>query len=318
MDTSPELIASFAAHARAVQGLAPSSVASYTGYVRQFARWLECTGRPVLVVASTADVEAWVVLLATRGLAPRTRALAIHSLRSFYAWLPFRGDDPAAAVPTPRLPPADVTPYRAEEVRDILRGLDGHRDVAGRSAAAIVTTLRFTGLRARELVDAEMRHLDLDAQRLDVVGKGGRQRVVPLAAALTRHLAGYVQEVRPHLPASRWLFVSPTGRRDSPWWGRCPPAFVRRAVREAGDDAAIDGRHHPHRWRHTFATELLRAGVDVHSAQRLLGHVKVGTTAGYLHLVDDELCAAVDQVYRADTEDAEVGLATRAEQLLLR
>lgn len=59
----------------------------------------------------------------------------------------------------------------------------------------------------------------------------------------------------------------------------------------------VAGRHDPHRWRRTFATEVLTAGVDVHTAQRLLGHGKAGTTAGYLHLLDDDLCDAVGRVY---------------------
>jgi len=64
-------------------------------------------------------------------------------------------------------------------------------------------------------------------------------------------------------------------------------------VRRDGEAAQPAGPHHPHRWRHSFATEVLTAGVDVHTTQRLLGHVKAGTTAGYLHLLDDDLCAAV-------------------------
>lgn len=87
---------------------------------------------------------------------------------------------------------------------------------------------------------------------------------------------------------SPWLFANPRSRVGGPWEGRLSPGVVRGIVVRAGDAAQILGRHHPHRWRHSFATEVLTAAVDVHTTQRLLGHVKAGTTAGYLHLLDDE------------------------------
>jgi integrase/recombinase XerD len=136
-----------------------------------------------------------------------------------------------------------------------------------------------------------------------VTGKGARPRTMPLAVDLQRHLRGYLATVRPSCPASPWLFSWPRSRPDGPWCGRISPAVVRAIVRRAGEDAGVPGHHRPHRWRHTFATELLRAGVDVHSAQRLMGHVRAGTTTAYLHLVDEELCEAVDRVYDADVSD---------------
>lgn len=309
-----EVVAAFAAHLHAIQGASPRTVEAYTGTVRRFARWLDEHDDATLTTATSHHVERWIINGAARGLAARTRTLAIHGLRSFYTWLPGRLDDPAARVRTPRLPPSDVTPYQPEESARVLATVAAARGLSARVEQAMLATFRYTGLRLVELVDLSLRDVDLDQRRLTVVGKGGRQRAIPLAHALRRELERYVTTVRPECPPSSWLFSSPRSRADGPWWGRICPSAVRRAVREHGEAADVAGRHHPHRWRHTFATDVLRAGVDVHTAQRLLGHVKAGTTAGYLHLVDDELCAAVDGVYRlpqapAATPDAAVQLS---------
>ncbi|MEX2502429.1 MAG: tyrosine-type recombinase/integrase [Trueperaceae bacterium] len=303
------LTSAYAAYLSAIQGAAPATVAAYTQAVRQFSAWLgEHCGRDV-ARATVADVEAWMVASARRGLAPRTRTLAIASLRSFYTWLPGRDDNPAERVRTPQVPPSDVVPYLPEEAERILAAATARPGLSARVDEAAQVMLRFTGLRVTELVGLGLRDLHLQERRLNVVGKGGRQRTVPLAMALQEHLDGYLRHVRPRCPRSVWLFASPRSRPAGPWSGRMSPRSVRRAVRACGQDAEVGGRHHPHRWRHTFATELLRAGVDVYTAQRLLGHAKAGTTANYLHLVDDELCDAVDRVYDLDDLDRSASTA---------
>jgi site-specific recombinase XerD len=304
-DPTAATIEAFVAHLGGAQGLAATTQRTYGYLVSQFAGWMAPREDRGLATATVEDIEAWIAAQTRRGLAPRTRQLAIAALRSFYTWLPGRDDNPAARVRTPRIPPADVRPYTPEEVTAMLAAAHTGTGLAARVDEAVLLTLRFTGLRVRELVDLELEAVDLDVRRLDVVGKGGHQRLVPIAWDLRTHLHDYLRWTRPSCPPSRWLFASPRSRPDGTWWGRISPPGIRRVVRSFGEAAGVPGRHHPHRWRHTFATELLRAGVDVHSAQRLLGHVKAGKTATYLHLVDDELCEAVDQVYDlVDVEEA--------------
>lgn len=296
-----EVIARFAAHLQGVRGLAPTTVATYTDAVDRFGRWLATRDRGPLATADRADVVAWVAAQAELGLAPATRALNLHGLRSFYDWLPDRADDPTDRVPTPRIPPRDITPYRAIEADRILAVASSDASPCGRLAHAVLATLRYTGLRCAELCSLQIGDLDLDAdaRRIAVVGKGGVPRVVPVAWPLRSILAAYLSESRPLETGSPWLFANPRSRVSGPWEGRLSPAAVRGIVVRAGEEARIPGRHHPHRWRHSFATEVLTAGVDVHTTQRLLGHVKAGTTSGYLHLLDDELCAAVGRVFDA-------------------
>ncbi len=117
-----------------------------------------------------------------------------------------------------------------------------------------------------------------------------------LPAPLVPVLYVYLDEVRPQLPASDLLFVNPRG------YGihhphRFEQAALGREVELAGLGAGVPGRHHPHKWRHTYATELVRAGVDIHVVQRLLGHASIRSTVGYTHLVVDDLRATVAGVW---------------------
>lgn len=294
-----ELVVRFAAHLRGVQGLAPTTVATYADAVERFGRWVGSRDQRPLTAAQREDVVAWITEQAEVGLAPATRALNLYGIRSFYGWLPDRADDPTDRVPAPRIPPRDITPYRAEECDRIIAVAATDPSPCGRLAHAVLATLRYTGLRCAELCSLQIGDLDLraDTRRIEVVGKGGVPRVVPVAWPLRSMLAAYLTESRPLEIGSPWLFANPRSRVGGPWEGRLSTGAVRGLVVRAGGRAGIPGRHHPHRWRHSFATEVLAAGVDVHTTQRLLGHVKAGTTAGYLHLLDDDLCTAVGRVF---------------------
>ncbi|MFP4235871.1 MAG: tyrosine-type recombinase/integrase [Nitriliruptoraceae bacterium] len=287
----------FGDHLRGVRGLAPTTVATYTDTVARFTTWLSVHERGVVESAGRADVVAWLTAQAEVGLAPATRALSLYALRSFYGWLPDREDDPTERVPAPRIPPREIVPYLPADAERILAVAARDASRTGRLAHAVLATLRFTGLRCAELCALQIGDLDLYARRLEVVGKGSVPRVVPVAWPLRRVLSGYLEDVRRLEVSSPWLFANPRSHTGGRWEGRVSPGAVRGMVVRAGAAAGVPGRHHPHRWRHAFATEVLTAGVDIHTTQRLLGHVKAGTTAGYLHLVDDDLCDAVGRVY---------------------
>lgn len=95
-------------------------------------------------------------------------------------------------------------------------------------------------------------------------------------------------------PASPFFFINPLNHGLSGKFGR--PA-IHNLVRKAGAEAGVSGRHFPHRWRHTYATSLIRRGEDIHVVQRLMGHSNIATTTRYLHLSDADLSAAVDRAF---------------------
>ncbi len=221
------------------------------------------------------------------------------ALRRFYSWLVLTGAttaDPAAGLTTPRVAPPVTGTYRPDEVERILAHTRGLTDVRGRQRHAIVAVLRWTGMRSGELRGLPTADLDLGAGRATVLGKGSRTGGVLLPPPLVSVLEAFVDEVRPQLPASSLLLANAHPFVTTAQAGFGQEALARE-VELAGLGAGVPGRHHPHKWRHTYATELVRAGVDIHVVQRLLGHSSIASTVGYTHLVLNDLHAALGDVW---------------------
>ena len=162
----------------------------------------------------------------------------------------------------------------------------------------LLLTLRYSGLRAGELVSLRTEQVDLDDRRISLVGKGRKPRVIPIPHLLADVLREYLEELRPKLPASPYLFANPRGN-----WslhGRYGPRALHNLVVEAGTSAGVAGRHFAHRWRHTYATSLVRRGEDIHVVQRLMGHSNIATTSRYMHLSDADLIDAIDRAFPAN------------------
>lgn len=134
------------------------------------------------------------------------------------------------------------------------------------------------------------------------MGKGNKERRLtiphPLASILTR----YLEEVRPSLPDSDMLLANPNGLRTAGQYGATTQWVIRCITADYGDEAGVPGQNNPHRWRHTYATELLREGTNLYVISRLLGHSDIKTTIKYLHLDDDILRQAVDQVFPSEDD----------------
>jgi site-specific recombinase XerD len=156
--------------------------------------------------------------------------------------------------------------------------------------------LRFTGARAGEISNLRLDRIDLDGRRLEVVGKGARHRLLALPSPLVATLEHFLADVRPELPATPYLFVNTHPFVPDPD-KRCSVSALQRECRLAGDAAGVPGRHYPHRWRHSFATELIRAGMGLAQVQRQLGHASIVSTMLYTHLDVEDVRRSLDAVF---------------------
>lgn len=295
IDPNPDgasLIAAFVDHERAVEGLAAETLRHRDLYLRAFLGWWgEQHDGPSPLQATTADLVAFLVAEADRGMGAYTRKAQVVALRRFYAWLVLTGQtqhDPTVHLRAPRVRPGEILVYPPDQIAQILGHTSSVTDLAGRIRHTIVATLRFTGMRSGELRTLPRERLDLQAEQALVIGKGSRPRTVVIPPPLLPILESFLEEVRPELPDSPLLLSNPSSGVTTPLTGFSHEALYRH-VELAGLGAGVPGRHFPHRWRHTFATELVRAGVDIHIVQRLLGHRSVTSTVGYTHLAVDDL-----------------------------
>jgi integrase/recombinase XerD len=234
--------------------------------------------------ATAEEIEGWLADLRARGQAPSSVARRAAAARTFYRHLVAldrRPDNPAAEVDLPRrhrrLP-------RALSLGEVERLIDAANGVTPRSLrdGALVELLYGAGLRVSEAVGLERGDVDLEGRTVRCIGKGDKERVVPLgtqaAAALRRYLArGRPYLDRRHRPE---LFLNAQG-------GGLTRAGAFLVLRRLAARAGLDPeRVHPHLLRHSFATHLLEGGADLRSVQEMLGHADLGTTELYTHVSD--------------------------------
>jgi integrase/recombinase XerD len=234
--------------------------------------------------ASVEDVEAWLADLRARGQAPSSIARRAAAARSFYRHLVALGertDNPAAAVDLPRrrrrLP-------RSLSLGEVERLIDAANGTTPRSLRdrALVELLYGAGLRVSEAVGLERGGVDLENRTVRCVGKGDKERVVPLGSQAVEALRRYLARGRPYLDRRHRpeLFLNAQG---GPLTRAGAFLVLRRIAAKAGLDPE---RIHPHLLRHSFATHLLEGGADLRSVQEMLGHADLATTELYTHVSD--------------------------------
>ena len=269
------------------RGLSPRTVSAYG---RDLARWLGFVaglgvGDPGRVTAQ--QLREWVFSLKDGGLAATSIRRAQSALRTYYAFLLAEGA--VAADPTDRLESPRATRklpefLSIEETTRLLESPDESKPLFWRDRA-ILEVLYASGVRVSELVELPLSALDVDEGFATILGKGSKERIVPVGEPALRALGRYLRDVRPTLDGGGGLgrvFLNARGRplrREAVW------TIVKDAARRAG----ITRKVSPHTLRHTFATHLVEGGADLAAVQELLGHADISTTQIYTHLDRDYL-----------------------------
>jgi integrase/recombinase XerD len=261
-------------------GRAPRTVDAYRRDLAILAKWL---GKP-LASAQTPELERYVAELRAKGLAATTIARRIAAARSFYRHLVLLGarpDNPAAALDLPRRTRTLPRTLSASEAERLVGAAAGTTPRALRDQA-LVELLYGAGLRVSEAVGIEKGGVDLDERLVRCVGKGNKERVVPLGRPAAEAIRRYLARGRPHLDRRRRqeLFLNAQG-------GGLTRAGAFVILRRLAGKAGLEPeRIHPHLLRHSFATHLLEGGADLRSVQEMLGHADLATTELYTHVSD--------------------------------
>ena len=291
----------------AERGRAANTLAAYRRDLRAYHHWLSERGLGLGAV-DEPTLDAYVAHLRRSGRAPSTVARAMVAVRALYR---FRADeelaetDPGADVEMPQVPRGLPKALTEEEVGRLLGAVVGEEAVARRDRA-MMEVLYGTGLRISELVGLSLGDLDLDAGLLRALGKGGRERVVPLGSMAHQSLAGWLTPSgRDQMVPSQWsrrgdaeaVFLNARGGRLSRQgaWG---------VVRKYGDQVGLAERLSPHVLRHSCATHMLDHGADIRAVQELLGHASISTTQVYTMVSTERLRAVYESAHpRARTQD---------------
>jgi integrase/recombinase XerD len=269
----------------ASQGLAPGTVAAYAADARAFVSFLERAGKSP-AEAAIGDVAAWIAARQVGGAEARTLAKASSALRSLFRFLTDEGlveSNPARLLESPHLPMRIPRCLAPAEVDRLLAACDP-ADPVGLRDAALFELVYSCGLRASEAAGLTLERVSLAEGMVRVMGKGSRERLVPVGDRARALVGRYLAEARPSLArASRpcdALFLGRLGRELS-------RKTVWRAFKRLAALAGLEGTAHT--LRHSFATHLLSGGADLRSVQELLGHADISTTQIYTHVSQDAL-----------------------------
>jgi integrase/recombinase XerD len=259
---------------------APRTVDAYRRDLTHFAAWL---GSPP-ARADLEDLEHYLADLRAHGLAPATLARRGAALRAFFRHLTLlgdRADNPAAELDLPRRTrrlPRTLSPGEAER---LIEAASGTTPRALRDRA-LVELLYGAGLRVSEAVGLERAGIDLEERLVRALGKGSKERLVPIGREATEALRRYLSRGRPFLDVRHRpeLFLNARG-------GALTRAGAFLILRKLAEKAGLEPeRVHPHLLRHSFATHLLEGGADLRSVQEMLGHADLSTTELYTHVSD--------------------------------
>jgi integrase/recombinase XerD len=226
---------------------------------------------------------------------PSSVARTLAAVRSFHRFLLREGDtpvDPAEAVVRPKVPRNLPRPLDVSDVEAMLGAVSGG-DVAAMRNRAILETLYGAGLRISELIGLDVDDVDLEEGSVRVLGKGSKERVLPLGKYALGAVSAYLTRVRPMLADSQSgpaLFLNQRG-------GRLTRQGVTKILKATADRAGVSKRVTPHSFRHSFATHLLEGGADVRVVQELLGHATLTTTQVYTLVSGQRLRAEYDKAH---------------------
>lgn len=268
------------------RGLSENTLSAYRSDLRKFAAWLS-PRQLDLQSARREDLLEYLSVCVSGGAKSKTTARLLSSLRRFYRYQVREGratSDPSARIDTPRTGRPLPVSLSEEEVDRLLSAPETDRAIGLRDRA-MIELLYACGLRVSELVGMTIEQLSLLQGVVRLMGKGSKERLVPLGEEAVDWLQKYLDDARPELLGSHHsshIFITNRGK------GMTRQAFWYR-LREYAGKAGITKKISPHTLRHAFATHLLNHGADLRVVQMLLGHSDLSTTQIYTHVARERL-----------------------------
>jgi integrase/recombinase XerD len=280
---------------RDVRRMSPNTIESYARDLAALAEFAS-KRRGTVEALDRHDLEAFARQLMSAGLSPRSVARTIACVRGFYRFLLAEKKvpaDPAEDLRAPRAWPA-LPKYLDFDAVDRLLAQPDVSAPRGVRDKALIELLYATGLRVSELLSLKPGDVNLDAGYLTCIGKGDKERLVPLGSEAGGWVRRYLSEGRPELLRGRkspWLFVNAKGA------GRLSRVGFWKILKQYGLKAGLARGLSPHVLRHSFATHLLERGADLRAIQMMLGHADLSTTQIYTHVLEARLRAVYDKFH---------------------
>ncbi len=289
----------FRSYLQLEKSLSENSVYAYCHDLEKFTQFLSMNKiekKPgELELQNLEDFLRWIHQL---GMTPSSQSRIISGLRSFYKFCTQEQicqKDPTALLETPKLAKKLPDILTFQEIEKIIAAIDAGTPEGTRNKA-IIETLYSCGLRVSELVNLRLSCLYFEAGFIRIIGKGDKERLVPIGASAIKYIGIYRENIRVHLPVKQEdediLFLNRRGKKLS-------RVMVFMIIKELAKKALISKSISPHTFRHSFATHLVEGGADLRAVQEMLGHESITTTEIYTHLDREFLRDTLQQFHPA-------------------
>lgn len=281
------------------KSLADHSVAAYLHDVEKLTEYLQQEQRMIgPAEVELRDLQGFLKCIAGMGIHTTSQARMVSGLRSFFKYClteQITSKDPTLLLESPKLSRAIPDVLNLEEIEKIMAQLDLSKPEGGRNKA-ILEILYSCGLRVSEAAALRISQLFLDVGFIRVIGKGDKERLVPIGAAATKYLRIYLNTIRVHLtPKKGYEDVVFLNKRGTALSRVMIFLILKELVRKAGISKNIS----PHSFRHSFATHLIEGGADLRAVQEMLGHASITTTEIYTHLDREYLRKTLENFHPA-------------------
>lgn len=283
-----EALVEYKSHLKLEKSLSDNTLEAYLRDIRKLQKFSDVL--PLKIQQS--DVEEFLYQFAKENYAARTQARLVSSLKSFFSYLQledWRADNPAELLETPKLGMKLPDTLSEEEIDELIAAIDLSL-AEGERNRTIIETLYGCGLRVSELTELKLSDLFFEENFIRVIGKGNKQRLIPISDYTIKYIEIYTNQIRIHLPIQKgfedYLFLNRRGKKLT-------RVMIFTIVKNLAEKAGFRKKISPHTFRHSFATHLLKNGADLLSIQMMLGHESITTTEIYTHLDDTSIREAV-------------------------
>ena len=279
----------FSAYLKLERSLSENSIHAYLGDVDKLFNYLDFTGQSAsLATIKLNELRTFLVWINELGMQPATQARAIAGIKSFFGYLLEEGmisEDPSALLETPKIIRKLPDTLSIQEIDLLIAAIDASTPDGMRNKA-ITELLYSCGLRVTELTELKISNVFEDSEFIKVIGKGNKERIVPIGATALKLVNIYIEEVRIHQKIKKghedFIFLNRFGAKLS-------RVTIFNLIKSLAVKAQIQKSISPHTLRHSFATHLIEGGADLRAVQDMLGHASITTTEIYTHLDRDYL-----------------------------
>lgn len=287
-------IRQFQNYLRIERSLSPNSVEAYVRDIQKLAQFLD--GTVEIKDLNEVHLQNFLEWINELGMTPHTQARVLSGLKAFFKYLLFENilnADPSALVEGPKLGRKLPDTLSFLEIEQLLEAIDMSTS-EGQRNRAILETLYSSGLRVSELTELKINNVYFDLGFLRIVGKGNKERLVPIGRDALKHIGIYIEQVRVHVPVKKgnenYVFLNRRGSKLS-------RVMIFTIIKKLAEEVGFKKNISPHTFRHSFATHLVEGGADLRAVQEMLGHESITTTEIYTHLDRDYLKQVIQEFH---------------------